>query len=51
MVGAANHALLGIATFIMSIYELPTHEEWEGVNDLMSTMKMAIDGQVLTRPA
>jgi hypothetical protein len=50
MVGAANHALMGLATFLMSYYKLPIHEEWDGVNELLHTMKFGIETTDLSPP-
>jgi hypothetical protein len=51
MVGAANHALMGLATFLMSYYKLPIHEEWDGVNELLHTIKFGIEATDLSPPA
>jgi hypothetical protein len=51
MVGAANHALMGLATFLMSHYRCETHENWSGVNELLHTMKYGIEGIDLAPPA
>lgn len=51
MVGTANHALMAIAMFFMSHYRLATHDEWDGVNELLQTMKLGMATVDLTPPA
>ncbi len=50
MVGAANHALMGIAMFLMSKFKLATHAEWDGLNELLQTMKLGLHDIVLSPP-
>jgi hypothetical protein len=50
MVGTANHSLMAIAMFFMSRYQLATHDEWDGVNELLQTMKIGMAAADLTPP-
>jgi hypothetical protein len=50
MVGSASRAQMGIAMFLMSKFKLATHEEWEGLNELLQTMKLGIQGIDLSPP-
>jgi hypothetical protein len=50
MVGAANHGIMALATFLMSKYELATHGDWNAVNELLHSMRFGIESVDLSPP-
>jgi hypothetical protein len=50
MVGAANHGIMALATFLMSKYDLATHDDWNAVNELLHSMRFGIESVDLSPP-